>query len=289
VAKLIVSRPQIGRFWDPCQRFDVVIDGKPTATIGPGETIEFNVRPGPHRVRAGDSFLQSRHVAIDAGLDETHHLEGGWNRTVQIWFGLPMIACVLLDIGLILWHISLFQRYFPWEIIDSGLPLLMLPAIALTLLPQVAFWVFWRRRFVDLRELPSAALQGRQVTEYPRMRSLRMRITTRLMMVAVAILALMFWAAREAIRFDRAFFFRSRAEYHVDQEVLFRMLDFESVWNQLPVDGPSSGPEIRFARQLSAQAAARADYHAAMRRKYEDAIARGAITVEPDPPEPPWP
>ena len=46
----------------------------------------------------------------------------------------------------------------------------------------------------------------------------------------------------------------------------------------------------RFAasdRQEAAKAAARADFHAALRRKYEQAAAERWFTVEPDPPEPP--
>lgn len=37
----------------------------------------------------------------------------------------------------------------------------------------------------------------------------------------------------------------------------------------------------------SAMFAARADYHAPMAKKYEDAAARDLTTVEPDPPQPP--
>ena len=42
-------------------------------------------------------------------------------------------------------------------------------------------------------------------------------------------------------------------------------------------------------RQEAAKAAARADFHSALRRKYEQAAAERWFTVEPDPPQSAWP
>ena len=53
--------------------------------------------------------------------------------------------------------------------------------------------------------------------------------------------------------------------------------------------GMKSGLDPTSLRQSAARATARADYHAAMKRKYEEAAARRRLSVEPDPPEPPWP
>ena len=58
--------------------------------------------------------------------------------------------------------------------------------------------------------------------------------------------------------------------------------------------GPPTGNKkgldaILVSDRLRPGYAARADYHAAMRRKYEEAVARRWFFVEPDPPEPPWP
>jgi hypothetical protein len=42
-------------------------------------------------------------------------------------------------------------------------------------------------------------------------------------------------------------------------------------------------------RELVAKTRARADYHAAMRRKHEQAASQGRFYVEADPPAPVWP
>ena len=54
-------------------------------------------------------------------------------------------------------------------------------------------------------------------------------------------------------------------------------------------DWQKRGRDASSYRQAAARAKARADYHAAMKRKYEEAAARHWFSVEADPPQPPWP
>ncbi len=87
-----------------------------------------------------------------------------------------------------------------------------------------------------------------------RERSFRVRITIRRLMIAVAISALCTWVTLEVFRSARASQFRSEANFHAYLEHTFRGLD-----------------------------AAKADYHAAMKRKYAQAAASRSFSVAPDP------
>lgn len=106
-------------------------------------------------------------------------------------------------------------------------------------------------------------------------------------MIAVAILAVFVWLGIGWNRRERSHHFRNQADRHANLEDGFRRIEqsFIKTVGALPATNPNAAP----ARQAAAKAAAIADYHAAMKRKYEDAIARGAFSVEPDPPESPWP
>jgi hypothetical protein len=54
----------------------------------------------------------------------------------------------------------------------------------------------------------------------------------------------------------------------------------------LAADLEKAGLKGSGLRQSMVKEVGRADYHAAMKRKYGQAAARGAIFIEPDPPEP---
>jgi hypothetical protein len=78
-------------------------------------------------------------------------------------------------------------------------------------------------------------------------------------MIAVAVLAVLFWAAVAWIRYERSDYFRRKADLHAS---------IAAIW------------------QNTTKAGAIADYHDAMRCNYEQAASNGRFYVEPDPPEP---
>jgi hypothetical protein len=106
-------------------------------------------------------------------------------------------------------------------------------------------------------------------------------------MIAVAIVALLLGAGVEWMRFTRRGFFEAKASYHSQFEDQFR--GFERDFIRMAGGSQATNPNANPFQQSAARAAAVADYHAAMRRKYEEAAARRAFSVEPDPPAPPWP
>ena len=72
MAKLLVTRPRLGGRWDIEARFDVLIDGNPSAAIGLGETIVIDLSPGPHQVSARFDLARSQPILVDAALEQTH-------------------------------------------------------------------------------------------------------------------------------------------------------------------------------------------------------------------------
>ena len=65
MAKIFVIRPRLGPSWDIEQRFDVLIDGKPIAPIGLGETIVIDLPPGPHLVGARFATAGSPPILVE--------------------------------------------------------------------------------------------------------------------------------------------------------------------------------------------------------------------------------
>jgi hypothetical protein len=125
-------------------------------------------------------------------------------------------------------------------------------------------------------------------------------------MVVVAIVAMVFGAAVAGWRLkQRREWFQSQAVMHSKVSVLVRDEELSSrrmiaiMENELELDrrwffgiGPERESHRREAegyRAAAARAATRAAYHDAMRAKYERAVSRPWISVEPDPIEPAWP
>lgn len=73
-------------------------------------------------------------------------------------------------------------------------------------------------------------------------------------------------------RYTSRGYFERKANFHVQLEAVHR----------------DAAPDLR-PGPTAARTTARADPHAAMRRKSEQAATRRRFWVEPDPPEPPWP
>ena len=102
------------------------------------------------------------------------------------------------------------------------------------------------------------------------MRLPRVRFTVRCMMVAVAVVAVVFGGVH--LR-QRANLYREKARQHAQMESIIAAVYALSI----PPDP-----------QLAPLNAARHTYHAAMRAKYDRAASRPWEYVPPDPPEPGW-
>lgn len=102
-------------------------------------------------------------------------------------------------------------------------------------------------------------------------------------MIAVAILALLFAGGMAWTQQQRSHQFRMQASVHEDVEQIAR--DAERRFLRLAADSEKAGLNGNRKRQYVAKWRAQADYHATMKRKYEQAAARGAFFVEPDPPK----
>jgi hypothetical protein len=104
-------------------------------------------------------------------------------------------------------------------------------------------------------------------------------------MIAVAILAIVLGAATELVRRQSATDFLGRAIQHATQERAARVREFSATQSAILMERRGRDPRADW--QATAQAKANAEYHAAMRRKYETAASGHWFFVESDPPEPP--
>ena len=125
------------------------------------------------------------------------------------------------------------------------------------------------------------------------------RMTIRCWMILVAAVGCLLGVAGMVRKSRRMI---ARAEFHARERLAMdRVTDgrriFEGVATALLYRRPGEGSmgTVRFderdalAEQLRASWQRRADYHAAMRRKYERAAMYPWLAVEPDPPEPEQP
>ena len=265
MAKLVVARPGLGRRWDIDQRFDVLIDGKPTATIGLEETIVIDLPPGPHQVNARVTGAGSQPVLVDGAPEETLRLAVGMNVSFHSLMSWSLILGMLPFVGLVVWLLidgySLMGHIASGGTVSSHRDLygawkmaLLVPTALLIIIPLLAFPEFLRNHSLLLTKIPDSDVTVEQIAELLRECPFHVRISIRQLMIAVAISALSFWISLEVFRSTRALQFRFEASMHADLEGLFR----------------SHHP-------------AKADYHAAMRRKYAQAAASGSFSVEPDP------
>jgi hypothetical protein len=287
MAKLIITRPGIGRFAHAAGSYPIRVNGQRVGAIGPGKSVEIELPPGRHPVRVGYILFGSQPVDIDAGPDETHRLAIGSNRRFANLFGLCAILALLPQLAFIYW----FSARGPQRGLaasDGGwYGVIMLPVVVLPVLVQMAFLVALRTHSLYLLELTGLDLTQQQIADLLRAPPVRVRTTIRQLMIAVAILAILLAAAIGWTRRQRSDHFRFMASLHARLGQIVRNSEQSDL--RFAANREASGLDTGGFRQAAAKAAARADYHEAMRRKYEQAAAQGWFSVEPDPPEPAWP
>jgi hypothetical protein len=249
--------------------------------------VEIPLPPGRHEVTVRAGFVGSQPVGIEAGPGEVYHLKvvrtnmAFWRRERLLVFILAALAPLAIQ------FINIACGYLFSDRVETGwlgrftVPMVMLPSLVLFAVVGVS-----RDHLLALEEVPPLDPADRRVM-LPEVPPLRLRITIRGMMVAMAVLAVVLGGTIQCARFTRREFFQREANRQVQLEAQFR--GFEQEWVQRAADEPKTGKGTGFARRFAAKTAAKADYHAAMKRKYEEAAARGAFSVEPDPPAPPWP
>jgi hypothetical protein len=271
MAKVTVTRTGQPGLWR--QPFRILIDGRAAASIAARETLELDLTPGRHRVAAELKIWGSQPVVIDSGPDDLHRLAvgtrlGGALSTFPFW---PVLSLLVISSS-------------PAPV--GGGILLM---VSLVLAPYVlmALFILWRHQTLHLEVVPVIAQARRPVAEVRQAGTPYLWFTVRELMGVVAILAVYVGAAIELTRFEQSSGFRGQAAFHARLEALYRKSGQDAMrdvarWQKIGVD---TSP----LRSQAAGAAAVADYHATMRRKYEEAAARRAFSVEPDPPVPPLP
>jgi hypothetical protein len=246
-----------------------LIDGYRVTSIGAGGKVEIPVPPGRHQVKARLDFMGSQPVEIEITPEELRRLTVRWNFPGRnpLTFGYLLAIFVVFGFATIplgrVWFRDVFERMWFERFTD---PLFILP----WLLP-LAYMVYWRNHFLSLEEIPILDTTARQVA-LPRVQPLRMRIGIRGLMIAVAIPAVLLGAGVEWARLTRGDYFRNKARMHALSEA--RCRQFEQDWIRRADEWAKTGLTAGLARQSAAGAAAKAEYHAAMKRKYEEATSR---------------
>lgn len=281
MAKLIVTRPRIKRFGTDFGGFRIVVDGTTIGRIGAGMAVEFPLPPGHHQVGARLGFFQSRPVDLDVGAEEIRTLRVIGNPRADKLLRYAAMLPSFVALGVVTWELS---SGGPRSVMDFGW--LKTLAFLGSFLPAALLLLFLRDDYLVFDEIPSLTLTEGRIAALMDPQPLRFRATIRQLMIAVAIVALFIWIGIEGTRRERSSLFQSRAYLHSRLEEIAR--EDEQHYHRMAAISGDTEPDASSYRKKAAKAAARADYHAAMKRKYEEAIARGAFSVEPDPPEPPW-
>jgi hypothetical protein len=284
MATLIVSRPLRGAEAMPllCR---IMVDGKCAMSIVPGTSVEIELSPGQHTIQAKARLLGSRTLAIDAKPEGEHHFTVGAN-----WSGCnrSMIVGTLSGFVLLLGALLFIPPGLLTALVLSGWGIVEhVPLLLIMILPPVTALSFLWNYGLRLEEVPTFDLMDQPILENSRPQPLRLRVTIRGMMILVAILAIIFWAGLESTRSERRNYFRRKANMHAELERIFR--DDQQRRISLAVPLEKRGEDATIFRRSEAKAVARADHHAAMKRKYELAASQGVFTVDPDPPLPVWP
>jgi hypothetical protein len=296
MAKLIVTRPRLGRLSEPKQSFDLVLDGESVVPIALGATIEIERPPGPHRLTARVAGVRSQPIVVELGPDQTHRLAVGPNLGLSKLFRRITALAFIPFLGLAAWIL-----YGAASLLSSGTGsakvnvvapaewqlALLIPTVFIAVIPLFALILLMWNHALVLVEIPNPDFTEDQAAELLRARPCRMRVSIRQMMIAVAVLALTFWASVELSRFTRASSFRRQAAFYADMETMFREFERNRVKSDLDMEKQGFG-RGHFKNEV-ARTKAMADYYAALRRKYEQAAASRVLRIEPDPPPPPWP
>ena len=106
----------------------------------------------------------------------------------------------------------------------------------LALLFQIIVPVALRNHAIELIELPSVNLTELPLSDIPRPQPIHVRITTGHLMIAVAILAVVFSMSASFTRYERSSYFRAKANTHTSDEAKFRDLERNYLTIAVPLE-----------------------------------------------------
>lgn len=268
MAKLIVVRPRGSSFvgFMPCHIF---LDGRRAASLAEGMKVEIPLSPGRHELSVRKDLNRSPVVPFECEPETRHEFRVVFRPFVAMSFARQFALSLASVSPLVLWmffHPLVFQGPEQVWIDQFFTPLIMLFSFGGGMGLSIA------SQYGRLSLEPGLDPADGQALN-PEPASRRGRFTLRAMMIAVAVLAVLLGLGVRQWRSTRDGYYWAEAHRHRLHEASDRKAaEFHRA---------SSNPAT------SAMFAARAEYHAAMARKYEDAAARGLTTVEPDPPPPP--
>jgi hypothetical protein len=283
MATLIVTGPRpFANNW----RIRILVDGRIAATVAGRWSAMIDLTPGRHQITAKRAFLSSQPVQIEAGPEGVHHLRAGSNIDRRGPLRFVFYSTMLVPWVALLLPSFVSGRLFSDTTEASWFTIFLSPLAVLPSLLPFALLALWRDRILFLEEIPTSDDDARRRSP-PWSQLLHVRLTIRGLMVAVAILAILFGAGVEWMRFTRRGLYQAKASLHSQFEANFRNL--QQSQERLTAEFEKKHHRASPIRQAMSKTAAMVDYHASMRRKYEEAAARRAFSVEPDPPAPPWP
>jgi hypothetical protein len=287
VANLIVKRR---RHWtEGYDKYRIAIDGHHVASISPGETARIEVGPGHHEVAATGGWVSSRSVGIEGEPEATHQLIVAQNPKFNPTWIIATLLIVLPPMVLVLalppLSFSVWLNITLMHGRADTTSVLMLPLLVLVWLTVFAPFLVMRKSALALVQAPGPDLTDHEIADL--LRAQPLRFTVRGLMIILAIQAVVLAIGIQLTRNRRESNFREMANMHAELELPARAMQRRFADDAHNLE--KQGIKATKYRQSEARSAARADYHAALRRKYEQALARGWFTVEDDPPPPAWP
>ena len=288
MAQLILTRRK--QFLAMSPPYQIVVDDRLEAPILVRQTIGIELPPGHHEVAAKMGTLTSDPIQIDAVLEGSHHFEVG-TRVAGWYTVIHLLPAVLMIVMLP------FLRSNMLVVINFG----VLPAVILSFVSTFhSMYVTMRgSRLLYFKRLSGSdtpaqggvicdvEFQYADLQPFQPLKPVRVQFSVRGIMIAVAIVAVVLWLGMGHFRSLKQAQHQRTAQMHSEIEAIWR--ENEQRQNQLIEVMKRANGDSRFFRGSAARSAATADYHQAMRRKYERAAALGLLSVEPDPPEPPRP
>ncbi len=268
MAKLVVVRPRDTSFGGH-SRCHVFLDGRRVASLAEGMKAEIPLSPGRHDLSVRMGLIRSPVVPFECEPETRHEFGVVFQPFIQMSFARRFVLWLALIGPYFLW-LYFYPRFFPgpqqFWIDEFFTPFVFLLSFGMAMGLSIAS----ESGRLSLEPGLDPA-DGQALT--PEITARRGRLTLRSMMIAVAVLAVLLGLGVRQWRSARNAYYREEVYRHHNYE----LSDREAAEFHRASNNPAT----------AAMFAARADYHAAMARKYEDAWARGLTTVEPDPPPPP--
>lgn len=255
--------------------YPIQVDGETVARISDGQAVTIELQPGRREIIAKRFGVRSNPVQIDVVPEGQYRLELG--SRLSGWVSLFILG----------W--PFFPRVTGW-VWPSGIPLPVTFGVGPSLI-VVIFVLRMGTRTLYLREEPGPTplnFGGTREDESPTSEP-GMPFPIRLLMLAMAGLAVLLGIDVELARSYKQSHFRSRAAVSAQMAAFWRerQRSFEASAASSGSRGNNrAGASIR---ATAAKAGARAAYYEDLNRKYTRAASERWRSVEPDPPEPPFP